>query len=180
MRFDFLPFRIESFSTSGTSPRCSPCQPFNVFICHKRLLATEGKTLYNVPQQVAPSAGAHTSFSKCSEAFTIIKSTVLTITPLPLGLTYLLLGTLLLMWWVWNIEFRYYQAACKECAAGLWRAGSKWHYFAAELVACHSKVPEPCSLIFRSYTTRASHQLHSKTHQRIHLPTKIMWQNKGC
>lgn len=52
-------------------------------------------------------ATAGCSFSRCSHiilevfrSFTIIKSTVLTIIPSPLGFTYLLLRTMLLVWWV--------------------------------------------------------------------------------
>lgn len=56
------------------------------------------KALYNVPQKAVPSAGAHTSFWKWN--FTTIKSTVLTITPSPLGFTYLLLRILFWLWWV--------------------------------------------------------------------------------
>lgn len=78
----------------------------------------------------------------------------------------------------WNIRFRYYQRVCKECAAGLWRAGSKWHYLQLSLWLFIPKCLSSAADL-RGYTTLASRQLHSKTHQRIHLSTKITWQNEG-
>lgn len=52
----------------------------------------------------------------------------------------------------WNIKFRYYQSACIGCAAGLWRAGCKWHYLQLSLWLVIAKCLSPAADL-RGYIT---------------------------
>lgn len=147
----FLPFGIESFSTSGTSPRCSPCQAFNVFICHKRLLATEEKPFIMC---CSSSRCSHLIF-KVFTSFTL-KYSVDNYSITSWDYIFIVDNTAFNMV-SWRIKFRYYQTACKECAAGLWRAGSKWYYLQLSLWFVIPKCLNPAADL-RGY----SHQLHRK------------------
>lgn len=99
VQFDFYLFG------SKASPPLEP--PPGVLHARRSMYSSATKGSWPQKKNSLQCATAGCSFSRCSHiilevfrSFTIIKSTVLTIIPSPLGFTYLLLRTMLLVWWV--------------------------------------------------------------------------------
>lgn len=90
---------------SKASPPLEP--PPGVLHASRSMYSSATKGSWPQKKNLLQCATAGCSFSRCSHliwkvfrSFTKIKSAVLAITPSPLGLTYLLLRTQLLIWWV--------------------------------------------------------------------------------
>lgn len=133
-----LPFWIKGFSTSGTSSWCSPCQAFNVFICHKRLLATERNSLQCVTAGCSLSSCLCIILKVC-RSFVIIKSKYSVDNyPITSYVHVLNMGTLFLTQWVWTSSLENDRLLAKSLLQ-VWEelALNSLSWFPGELMACH-------------------------------------------